>query len=96
MGWWASFFGTYQGKVYQVGEFSSGRARSAVDNLFVKLLKGSSMTPTAPYWQFMMRNVYSLGAASTISKGGALNSVSSTTVSLTPLYLILMRAKWRK
>lgn len=54
---------TYQGKVYQVGEFSSDRSDRTADNLFVKLLKGSSMTPTAPYWQFMMRNVYSLGSS---------------------------------
>ena len=52
---------TYQGKVYQVGEFSSDRSDRTADNLFVKLLKGASMTPTAPYWSFMMRNVYSLG-----------------------------------
>lgn len=52
---------TYQGRVYQVGEFSSDRADNTNDNLYVKLIKGASMTPTAPYWYFMMRNVYSLG-----------------------------------
>ncbi|MCI6154359.1 MAG: cell surface protein SprA [Bacteroidales bacterium] len=52
---------TYQGKVYQVGEFSTDRSDNSSDNLFVKLVKGSTMTPTAPYWHFMMRNIYALG-----------------------------------
>lgn len=52
---------TYQGKVYQVGEFSTDRPDNGSDNLFVKLIKGTSMTPKAPYWHFMMRNVYTLG-----------------------------------
>lgn len=52
---------SYNGKVYQVGEFSSDRPDNSTQNLFVKLLKGTSMTPPAPYWKFMMRNIYSLG-----------------------------------
>ena len=53
---------TYQGKVYQVGEFSTDRSENSSDNLYVKLIKGSAMTPSAPYWYFMMRNVYTLGS----------------------------------
>lgn len=53
---------TYNGQVYRVGEFSSDRPDASGDNLFVKLLKGTNMSPDAPYWHFMMRNVYSLGS----------------------------------
>ncbi len=52
---------TYKGQVYQVGEFSTDRSDSSTDNLYVKLLKGSAMTTSSPYWYFMMRNVYALG-----------------------------------
>ncbi len=55
---------TYAGVTYQVGEFSA----DITDNssaLFVKMLKGSSGTPTLPTWRLMMKNVYSLGATST-------------------------------
>ncbi|MFC4666694.1 cell surface protein SprA [Falsiporphyromonas endometrii] len=52
---------TYQGKIYQVGEFSSDRPDKSMDNLFVKLLKGTIVSPQSPYWPFEMKNVYSLG-----------------------------------
>ena len=53
---------TYEGKVYRVGEFSSDRPDASSSVLFVKLLKGTDMTPVAPAWPLMMRNVYRLGA----------------------------------
>ena len=53
---------TYQGQVYRVGEFASDRPDSSTETLFVKLLKGSNLVPTSPYWPLMMRNVYSLGS----------------------------------
>lgn len=53
---------TYNGQVYRVGEFSSDRPDASTENLFVKLLKGTNMNPEAPYWDYMMRNVYSLGS----------------------------------
>lgn len=52
---------TYQGKVYRVGEFSADRVENPSENLYVKLVKGTTMTPSAPYWKLMMRNVYALG-----------------------------------
>lgn len=52
---------TYNGQVYRVGEFASDRPDAPEQNLFVKLLKGANMSPDAPYWAYMMRNVYSLG-----------------------------------
>lgn len=53
---------TYNGQVFRVGEFSGDRPDAANENLFVKLLKGTNMNPDAPYWDYMMRNVYSLGS----------------------------------
>ncbi len=71
---------TYNGKVYQVGEFAEdlppgnsanpnpnpnpGQGQSTnVDPkiLFMKMLKGTSLQPTLPVWNLMMKNVYALG-----------------------------------
>lgn len=52
----------YGGKDYQVGEFSTDNSQNSSASLFVKLLKGTSMTPGMPFWKLMMKNVYSLGA----------------------------------
>lgn len=53
---------TYQGKVYRVGEFASDVNEGETQALFVKLVKGTTLTPSVPYWKLTMRNVYSLGA----------------------------------
>lgn len=71
-----SFKYKMNGVDYQVGEFStdnrnerdsiSGNA-SNMDtrkSLYVKLLKGKGLTPDKPYWDLMMKNVYSLNAYS--------------------------------
>ncbi|MBI3718723.1 MAG: cell surface protein SprA [Sphingobacteriales bacterium] len=57
---------TYNGRVYQVGEFSSDVSpdTSAVNKgdqkvLFLKLLKATSQRPTLPVWDLMMKNIYS-------------------------------------
>ncbi|MCD8303382.1 MAG: cell surface protein SprA [Prevotellaceae bacterium] len=55
---------TYAGVTYQVGEFSADLTDNS-SALFVKLLKGSSGSPSLPTWRLMMKNVYSLGASST-------------------------------
>ena len=52
---------TYQGKTYQVGEFSTDGIKGN-DALFVKLLKGTINTPFNKAWDLMMKNVYSIGA----------------------------------
>ena len=52
------------GKTYQVGEFSTDNPSSTTACLYVKLLKGTSMSPNMPFWDLMMKNVYSLGAYS--------------------------------
>lgn len=56
-----SFQYTLDGQVYQVGEFSTDGV-SGEDALFVKLLKGTTITTQLPTWDLMMKNVYSLGA----------------------------------
>ncbi len=52
---------TYKGQVYQVGEFSSD-ITSTDQSLYVKMLKGTIVSPYLPMWDLMMKNVYSLGA----------------------------------
>lgn len=61
----------YNGQVYQVGEFSTDNVGTATDSpnnspasLYVKLLKGVSISPNMPFWNLMMKNIYSLGAYS--------------------------------
>ncbi|MDR1368958.1 MAG: cell surface protein SprA [Dysgonamonadaceae bacterium] len=49
------------GKYYQVGEFSSDNTANTDETLYLKLLKGTTMSPDAPFWDLMMKNVYSLG-----------------------------------
>ncbi len=50
----------YNGKTYKVGEFSNDNPENTTANLYLKLLKGTDMSPTSPYWNYMMRNVYRL------------------------------------
>ena len=52
---------TYRGQTYQVGEFS-GDIASTEQSLYVKMLKGTTVSPRLPMWKLMMKNVYSLGA----------------------------------
>ena len=56
---------SYNGRIYQVGEFSQDippDSTSANQNvLFLKLLKATSQRPNLPIWQLMMKNVYSVG-----------------------------------
>lgn len=52
---------TYNGQVYQVGEFSSD-ITTTDKSLFVKMLKSTTIDTRQPMWRLMMKNVYSLGA----------------------------------
>ncbi len=54
---------TYGGQSYQVGEFAADLP-STDQALLLKMLKGSSTTPSLPTWKLMMRNIYPLGASS--------------------------------
>lgn len=56
---------SYNGKIYQVGEFSqdlppdSTLATQRI--LFLKLLKATSQRPNLPIWDLMLKNVYAIG-----------------------------------
>ncbi|MDE6048764.1 MAG: cell surface protein SprA, partial [Paramuribaculum sp.] len=52
---------TYNGQVFQVGEFSSDITETNL-SLYVKMLKSTTQDPKLPMWRLMMKNVYSLGA----------------------------------
>lgn len=51
---------SYNGQVYQVGEFS-GDITNTDQSLYLKMLKGTTTSPYLPMWDLMMKNVYSLG-----------------------------------
>ena len=51
---------TYNGQVYQVGEFS-GDITTTDQSLYLKMLKSTTSSPYLPMWDLMMKNVYSLG-----------------------------------
>lgn len=59
---------SYNGKIFQVGEFSTDvppdSSSSNQKILFLKLLKATSQRPTLPIWGLMMKNVYSVGFGS--------------------------------
>jgi len=49
-------------QTFQVGEFATDNLENTNQSLYVKLLKGSTMSPNMPFWNLMMKNIYSLGA----------------------------------
>ena len=54
----------YNGRIYQVGEFSNevslDSSQGVQKILFLKLLKATAQRVNLPIWQWMMKNVYSL------------------------------------
>lgn len=56
---------TYNGRVFQIGEFSQDvppdTTGTTQNVLFLKLLKATSQRPNLPIWDLMMKNVYSVG-----------------------------------
>jgi len=52
---------TYNGRTYQVGEFSAD-ITTTDQSLYLKMLKSTTLDPKLPMWRLMMKNVYSLGA----------------------------------
>jgi cell surface protein SprA len=50
----------YNGVTYQVGEFSTDNPNSSQNNLYVKLIKGTTISPSSPTWKLMMKNVYAI------------------------------------
>lgn len=63
---------TCNGKVYQVGEFSSDVSATS-QSLYLKMLRGTTVSPKLPMWKLMMKNVYSLGAYQLQKKNFKLN-----------------------
>jgi cell surface protein SprA len=63
---------TYNGKLYKVGEFSTDGI-TAPQTLFLKLLKGTTLSPRFPTWNLMMKNIYSLGTGRLERKDFMLN-----------------------
>ena len=51
---------TCNGNIYQVGEFSTDNPSNTADNLYVKLLKGTTVSPSSSTWGLMLKNVYSI------------------------------------
>lgn len=56
---------SYNGKIFQVGEFSQDLPPDSTTStqkiLFLKLLKATSQRPSLPIWSLMMKNVYPIG-----------------------------------
>ncbi len=73
---------SYNGHIYQVGEFASdvppdttsGTSSGASKVLYLKLLKATAQRTNLPLWNLMMKNVYALKTAS----GNYLSNISST------------------
>lgn len=82
---------TFNGKVFQVGEFSQDvppdttvatNATGQQKILFLKLLKATSQRTNLPIWDLMMKNVYSLKT----KDGGVLSSIQPGDFKLNILY----------
>ncbi|MDR2057355.1 MAG: cell surface protein SprA [Dysgonamonadaceae bacterium] len=58
---------TYKNQVYRVGEFSDN-PENATGNLFLKLLKGTSISPSSITWNLMMKNIYNISNGRNIEK----------------------------
>ena len=86
--WVLLFSIAYNGKVYQVGEFSQDvppdtTVQSGTQKvLFLKLLKATSQRTNLPIWDLMMKNVYSLKTRD----GSYLSSIQPGDFKLNVLY----------
>ncbi|MEO6000303.1 MAG: cell surface protein SprA, partial [Chitinophagaceae bacterium] len=80
---------SYNGKIYQVGEFSQDVSPDTTNVqagnqkvIFLKLLKATSQRPNLPIWDLMMKNVYALKT----TDNSYLSSVQSVDFKLNVLY----------
>lgn len=68
---------TYNGRTYQVGEFSQDVALDSTQGvqkvLFLKLLKATSARTALPIWKLMMKNVYSIDMSGVSRDGFQMN-----------------------
>jgi cell surface protein SprA len=79
---------SYNGMVYQVGEFSGDDPGGSQKCLYVKLLKGTSSSPSMPVWDLMMKNIYWLNAQSVQQKKFKLDIVYQSDTAGTYVYTI--------
>jgi len=63
---------TLNGKVYQVGQFSTDGVPTT-NEMIVKMLKSTNVVTTIPIWNLMMKNIYSLGSYQINPKNFMLN-----------------------
>jgi len=81
---------SYNGRIYQVGEFSQdvppdttlGNNPGAQKVLYLKLLKATSQRTTLPIWKLMMKNVYTLKSGT----GSYLSNIQQAGFQLNLLY----------
>jgi cell surface protein SprA len=81
---------SYNGKIYQVGEFSqdvppdtaTGNYAGTSKVLYLKLLKATAQRTNLPIWNLMMKNVYTLKTSS----GSPLYNIQSTGFQLNILF----------
>ncbi|MDP4214790.1 MAG: cell surface protein SprA [Bacteroidota bacterium] len=81
---------SYNGRIYQVGEFSTdvppdtaaGTGSGSQKVLYLKLLKATSQRTNLPLWNLMMKNVYSLQTAG----GSYLSNIQSAGFQLNVMY----------
>lgn len=66
---------TYNGVVYQVGEFAEDLPPDSTNSkvMFLKMVKSVSALPRLPIWNLMMKNVYAIGAANITREDFRLN-----------------------
>jgi cell surface protein SprA len=80
---------TYNGNVYQIGEFSSDNSENTKQCLYLKMLKGTSLSPSMPFWNLMMKNIYWLPNAYSVQKDKfTLNIVYKSDTTGTYIYTI--------
>ena len=86
---------SYNGQIYQVGEFASdvppdtatanpltGVSGGATKVLYLKLLKATAQRTNLPIWNLMMKNIYSL----TVAGGSSLSNITKTGFQLSVNY----------
>ena len=69
---------TIGNETYQVGELTT-TGPNAPDALIVKLLKGTTLSPSLINWELMMKNIYALGAYQMSSNEFVLNIIYENT-----------------
>jgi hypothetical protein len=66
---------TFNGRTFQVGEFAQDLPPDTLSPkvLYLKMLKSTTLNPTLPIWDLMMKNVYALGGSNIAKEEFRLN-----------------------